>query len=344
TPRMTDKRWFSIDSQIDKNNVVINYDEPKGTDGQKLHVGLALNLDSLYVYPLILQNPYKQMDHRVFTAKGVIKHNKTTKQFIFGDSSKVLLGGTRGNILTFNEGNGKITMEGRFDMDRGFKKSVVFDSYGQSSTTAGEIGPVKFDLIAGLNIPLPEKCLTIIANDLGVYSDIMPEVDNDKKWIPNALAGLVSNEKQFDKVIRNFENNLEISLPKEVSYNFFFNKLPMKWNETLGSFTTNGTVGIGSVAGKTIDRMNKVYIEILMLPTGDIFNLYIESPGENWYYVSYKNGLVRTVSSSPEYNEVLLCMKKKDSKIKLANGQSIELALDEIAAANFFRRRIKANK
>lgn len=162
--------------------------------------------------------------------------------------------------------------------------------------------------------------------------------------MPSALAGLVTNDKQYDKVLKNYENNLEISLPKEVSYNFFFNKLPMKWNDVLGSFTTNGTVGIGSVAGKTIDRMNKVYIEILMLPTGDIFNLYIESPGENWYYVSYKNGLVRTVSSSPEYNDVLLSMKKKDSKIKLANGQSIEMALDEAAAANFFRGRMKANK
>ncbi|MEM7101834.1 MAG: hypothetical protein AAF502_01810 [Bacteroidota bacterium] len=342
SPQMSNPSWFSINSKIDRNDVVISYEKPRDVLGNRLHVGLAINQDSVAVYPRVMEIPWKQMDHKIFTATGVIKHDRKNNKFLFGDSSKVVMGQTRGNLLTFNEASGKISMEGQFDFDKGFKNNIVMDAAG-TSVTFHKGGPVSFNLIMGLNLPIPEKCMLLLANDLYEYGDNLPDVDNFDDWVKGAITELVADDKKLVKTFANMDNELEIALPKEVNYNIFFNKFPMKWNEETLSLTTAGSVGIGTINGKGIHKVIKCKAEVLMLPTGDIFTLYIESPSDHWYYFSYKNGLMKTLSSNEQYNQVLLDMKKKDSKIKMPNGDAVEVTLDNTNSVNYFRSRMRSN-
>ncbi len=339
--RLKNPPWFSTKSLIDRNKVIVKYKKPKTPDGGHLRVGLAFNQDTVALYNRVMERPIKAMDQRVFNAEGIVYHDKKRQQFLFGDSLKIFGADIKkGNKLVFNENSGKIEMEGIFDFDSGFKENLIFDIAGTASAQHRTYD-TQFKVIAGLDVPLPEKCLLALADDLIANSESLPDVENFDPWVEKALAELIDQPKQLEKVLQKMKTNLEIDLPKESTYKFFLSKLPFKWNEETLSFTSLGSTGVGSIGGKTINKVVRCYIEILNLPTGDVFTMYLESPSEMWYYINYDNGVLKTISSNEAYNEVLLSMKKKDAFVKMPSGQTIEITIDNVNAVNFFRSRMR---
>ncbi len=330
--------WFSIDSKVDRKNVVIEYDEPKNLAGSKLHVGLCMNADSAHVYPVVMGVPKRRKDIKIFTATGVMKHDKGRKQFMFGDSSQVVLPGKRGNKLVVDEGSAKVVAEGQFNFDSGFKGDVAIKTAGKAISHNGQ---TNFDLIAGINMPLPEKLLTIIADDLYGFGDELPDIDISDEHIQHSLAEFISDDKKLEKVIDGYNNSLLVTLPKEEEYSFFFSKLPLKWNENTNSFTSK-LVGISSINNKPVEKIVSCYFEIKMLSTNHSITMYIDSPSDDWYYIQYKNGFIKTLSSNEEYSSGVLDIKKKD-RVKTPDGNYIEVQLEKLENVRYFSGKMRTN-
>jgi len=330
--------WFSVNARVDKENVAIAYKDPVTVDGAKLHVGLMMNVDSAHVYPANMSASKVGRDVQIFDATGVLKHDKKRKQFVFGDSSQVILNGKRGNKLTVNEVSGKVTAEGSFDFDKAYKDNIHIKTAG---VAVWEDGIAKFDLIGGLNLPLPARLLEILADDLYGYGDELPDIDVNDKYIDHAIAEFVSDDKKVDRIMADYRSGGYLTLPKEDDYPFFFTKLPLRWNENTYSFTSK-FIGISSIGGKPVEKIVKCYFEVKMLNSIPSFTMYIDSPSDDWYYISYKSGRIATLSSNEEYSGAVLDMKKRD-RVKAPNGEYLDIVLDKLENVRYFSGKMKNN-
>ncbi len=342
TPKLLRTDWFSINTKVDRKNVMLEFENPKNSDGIKLHAGILLNLDSAYVYPSVLANPWKRKDMKLFTANGLLKHDKAKSLFMMGDSAKVATGVRRGNMLTFDETDGEIIAEGKFKFDKGFFGNLSIDAAGITKTNLENSQNIKFDLMMGINLPLPEKMLNIIADDLYGYGADLPDVNLTAKHVPNALAEYIKDDKILERAITSVNNGFSLVMPKESKYSLFFNKIQMGWDRDILSFVNSKKVGIHSINGKSIEKMITAYVDIQKIfGQQDKLSILIESPSDEWYFIQYQNRQLKTISSNEEYNDVILSAKKKDLKTKMDDGGYLEIDLSSVQAMNFFRARMR---
>ncbi len=342
-PKLTNAEWFSIDSRIDKDKVVIPYNRPQNEEGKRLEVGLRIEYDSTLIYPLVLNPPYSQRDIEVFSAVGIMKANDTQEVFYFGDSTKVLNGSKRGNMLTFRNKDGKVTTEGIYTL--GAKMNgLTTKAAGQSVSYYGE-NKVLMELMIGIDFPIPDRLMSLMVRDLETSSANVPDANYKSDYFSNALAEFILDDKKLEKAGKDLEEYERLFLPKEIAanYTFLFGNVPMVWNSEVQSFLSKGnTLGLSYIKGTPINKQTKAYIEFRMTRQADEMNVYIEAASGNYYYFNYRitegNGIVSIYSSNVSFMENYNAMKKKELQFK-SNNIDVMVMPTEAGAVTYFLRR-----
>ncbi len=333
--------WFSIKSKVDKKNVLLEFKKLVNQDGIKLHSGLLVDLDTALVYPSIMRAPRARKDMKFFTAHGIVKHDKSSNQFIMGDSAKVAAGALKGNKMVFDENSGAIICEGRYNLDKGFFKNVSLITAGKVQTSFVNKEKVRMELMMAIDLPLPDKLLEVIANDLNSYTSDLPQITYGSH-VDNTLAEFISEEKLYNRAVTSAKEGFSFALPEKEQHDFFISKLNMKWDRDLLGFQSKGKIGLHSINNKKIERMISGYLEIQKIfGQQDKFSILIESPSEDWYYITYQNRILKTVSSNESYNDVLFSLKKNELKTKMKDGGVLEITLADPMDMNFFKGRMR---
>ena len=102
-----------------------------------------------------------------------------------------------------------------------------------------------------------------------------------------------------------------------------------------------------SIGGQPINKTLNMYISYKMPGGGeDKFSIYLKASPDLWYFFSYQpnpegGADLNVVSSSSKFNDVILSLKAKDTKIKMPDGKTVEVALVNASSAeslvNFVR-------
>lgn len=342
------QEWFGIDSKVDKKDVSIEYETPKNPAGQPLFVGLFLDTDTMELYPTILAPKRNPNDQSIFSATGVLKFNNTENTYMFGDSARVLGDAEAGKLFTVSEKNAKVVASGRFDFNRGFNKSnlpdVLVDVVGDFSFFLNANSDFLFETSMNLDFYLPQSLRDVIVNDLQSNDDLIDKVlyasiKNEK--LHQHMKNYITDDKKFDKMWKKVEDDERLQLPNDYNHTFFFVNNKLLWSPKTQSFITKGKrLQLGSIGGKHVGQNVKGYIEILNDPSrGDAMTFYIVSPNGDWYYFSYQNGFVKTVSSNPDYNNAASSLKSKDRRVRTANGNWIEIVIGSPGEYSSFKNK-----
>ncbi len=359
SPILPNASWFSINAEADKKNLSIPFKNPKNYDGQKIEAGIFLSKETAKLYPCFLMPKYFTKDRAIFEAKtdgqGLFKHDKKADQLRFGDSTVVLNPEINGNLLSLGNKSGRFNASGKLNIGSGLKyvsalsageiKGIVNENTGNSDVEMME-HDMEVKAMLGLNIDIPEKLLKVIITDLQSSSFDARPVDyvKDEKFFSKALATFIEDKKILETEISEMKS-LGLDLPSKYNpFAFLFSQLDLKWNSEYQSFINEkDKVGLGSVSGVPINRILKCYIEFKM-PSNedDRVYMYLVSPSEDWYFFSYKGGILSTVSSNTRYNDILLGMKSKELIKKMKDGEFYEIQPLNPNSAQLFVNRIKA--
>lgn len=339
-------QWFGINSLIDKKNVAIDYDVPQNPEGQSLYVGLFLGMDSLYLYPCILAPKDAPTDRSVFSAKGMIKFNQKDQMYMFGDSARVVGDSETGKLFTVSEVNSKVTAEGSFDFSEGFNREglppVGVECIGDFSFFMDKESDFRFDMTTLIDYYVPEQLSAIIIEDLLSNEETQEEIlytSVRNKRLKYRMAEYVTDEKEYEKMWKKTADDNKLILPDVLKHTFFFSKMILKWSDKTQSFMSQGNLQLASIQGRHVGQILKGAMEVQMDPTrGDVLNLYFTSPNGDWYFFQYTNGILMTASSSPDYNNAVTNLKRKDSKVKVGDG-TFEVVIGNSAMYSQFRQR-----
>ncbi len=328
--------WFAIDSKVDKRDVSIEYDLPKNPAGDIMHVGLFLDLDTMDLYPAVLSPKRHLEDRSIFSATGVLKFDNEKYVYKFGDSSRVLGGSEIGKLFTVSEKNSKVTASGRFDFNLGFNTpaapTILVDVIGDFTFFLNSRSDYLFETTMNLDFYLPQVLRDIIVTDLQSNDEVIDKllyasIKNEKLY--EHMKNYILDDKKFERLWKKVEDDERLQLPHDFEHTFFFTNNPLLWSQKTQSFVTKGKrMQLASIGGKHIGQVVKAHLEIMNDPArGDALTFYIVSPNGDWYYFSYQNGFLKTVSSNPDYNNAISSLKSKDKRVKTANGNYMELAI-----------------
>ncbi|BDS11045.1 hypothetical protein [Aureispira anguillae] len=345
------QEWFGIESKVDKRDVSIEYETPKNPAGEFMYVGLFLDLDTMDLYPAILSPKRNPTDRSIFSAVGVLKFDNEENMYLFGDSARVLGDAEAGKLFTVSEKNAKVVASGRFDFDKGFISATApdfgVDVVGDFTFFLNTKSDYLFETSANLDFYLPQSLRDVIVNDIQSNDELIDKVlyasiKNEK--LHQHMKNYITDDKKFDRMWKKVEDDERLQLPNDFSHTFFFINNKLLWSSKTQSFITKGRrLQLASIGGKHVGQVLKGHLEIMNDPArGDALTFYIISPNGDWYYFSYQNGFLKTVSSNPDYNNAISSLKNKDRRVRTANGNWIELMIGSPGEYSSFKNKASA--
>lgn len=348
-PALLGAEWFSINERINKDTVLIPYNRPRNELGKRLEVGIRIEYDSTEIYPLVMTSPKSQRDIKVFDAVGVIKPDNVAKVFYFGDSTKVLNGAKRGNMVTFRNADGKVTTEGTYKLAQKLD-GLNIKATGQSISYYDQ-NRIQMELMLGVGFQIPEKLMTIMIRDIETNAFDVPEADYNGDYFQNALAEFLPKDKELEKANSELGQFNRLFLPKDITnqYSLIFGHVPMVWNREVQSFLSKGsTLGLAYINGTPISKQTKAHVEFRMTRQSDEMNVYIESAGGNYYYFNYRitegKGVVSVFSNNTNFMDSYKGIKKKELQFKTKDIDVVVLPTGPGAVTYFLRRAALANE
>lgn len=163
------------------------------------------------------------------------------------------------------------------------------------------------DVLLSLNFPFDDKLLGMMADSINGKS--LPGSDGlDAFYLPALKKKLASND--FEKIAN------EVSLygaprkvPDKLIKSLVFSQLKLKWNPSTRSFVSQGSIQLANIGKTQINKKLEGFVELEKSRSGDAFTVYLMLNSKEWYFFSFKNGVMQSLSSSNTFNSALMEIK-----------------------------------
>ena len=358
-PNLPTTEWFSTNFEGDKNNLILNFNEPKTYKGYPVRCGLFINGERGNVYPSIMASLPAVKDRPILDARGMMKYDEDNNNFIFGDSLKVISDYKQGKLLKYNVVNNDVLFEGPLNIGSGLKHvDLKTAGYGRTSvkmkgdTSSVANNVLEVDAMASVDFYFPEKVMKIMINDLkqSTFDASTPNYQKNIVQFGRTLSEFIPDSKKLFGTMAEVQAKNYLDFPKkDNTFKFLLSELNLKWDADYRSFVTRKSKnGLYSVNGEYIDKLVEMYLEVRMPPNeDDRFYIYIKSPSDYFYFFGYKEGIMNVSSNNQKFVDALMGLKSKEliRTIKKKGDEEddvYEIAPVDVATANRFLMRAKA--
>jgi hypothetical protein len=115
--------------------------------------------------------------------------------------------------------------------------------------------------------------------------------------------------------------------PEKLEVPFFLGDIRYRWNSSRKAYVSYGDIGIANINKKQVMKYVKGKIVISKKLTGNEITIYLQLDKDNFYYFNYKKGLLKTFSSSEEFNKIISDTKKDETKSKKKGMQDYQYVM-----------------
>lgn len=348
------RQWFTLFAEVDKNDPTLRVKNAKNADDDPMVAGFYIFRETGEAYPRVMLPALSRVDRPLIDCKDVIKYDAKTDRFTFGDSLRVVGGAEKGAKMVFDNRVGTIQAEGPINIGSGLEYMKIkaagrlkSDFNTVTDTTTFE---VTGEIMTGVELPIPKILLDLVVNDLKLASFDAPGAvyNTNSAFYQPTVHEFVSEEKEWAEMQANLRINAILLPKKDDKFTFVFGRHAVRWNNEYAAFVTmDDKFPLISIAGQPINKNLTMFISYKMPGGGeDKFSLYLKASPDLWYFFSYQpnpdgGADLNVVSSSTKFNDLMLSMKAKDTKIKMPDGKIVEVALVNASSAeslvNFVR-------
>lgn len=307
---------------------------------------------------------FQRKDRTIMDGRGVFRYSQAKDEFIFGDSSKVLLGAKTGTKITFQNKYSKLIGEGPLHIIPSMKYAkakfsgiIETEFLNEEAYKTAEIdsltmmvkapGTTTFvTATAGIIFDkIPEKLLRIAAADLQASSFDAPDIsyfDTDE-FYAYTIAEFIPDLKDYISVTADMKSRTLLMPTKYNPYSIFLSRIRLKWDAENQSFVSiEPRIGVNSVAGMPINKQLTGYAEFKMPATeDDRCYIYLKTNSELFYFFGYNGGILSVTSNNPRFREEFDAIKEKDRIFKMPDGETLELQFVEPGTATTFINRVQ---
>jgi hypothetical protein len=330
------KSYLKFSGEIDPAEIFIPIPEnPIDVEGKSVVNAVMYSPDTSGVYSGFVSPKSTRNDKEIISANGFLTFDKETGEYRISSKEKLIEQNLPGNYLSLNLESCTVYGEGKFDIGADFGQ-VEFKTVG-NATHFSVNDSASIRLMSTLNFYFEDKALRKMVSDIEVYLNTLAAVDFSSASFKKGLTEIMGKEKS-DKAIAELELNGKFRrFPDELEKSFFFSDLNFVYNGKLKSFVTVGHLGISNILKQELNRYVPGMIKIdKMKSGGDRITLYLELDNSTWYYFEYFKGVMKAVSSNPEFNQIIKEVKAKKRKMDVEKGPSYQYILGNEKLKNTF--------
>ena len=259
-------------------------------------------------YSTFLSTKKRAKDVEFFSANSNVYYNNDLNSYIVGglDSSS--------NYLILDEKTCSVTGNGILDLNFNLGR-IKTTSVGNIFNKKGEIG---FEGFLFLDFDFSDDALEIMAND--IFSAPGDEIFEYDINYENNLSRLLGKSAKEDLMIDLEINDAFEKLPKKMNQTISMTKINFVWNKKNESFISQKNIGLGNIKETQVNGMLNGHILIEKGRNTDILTLYLQTEFYDEYYFTYKSGVMRAISTNPEFNAAITDVKDTKRKSKSVQG------------------------
>ncbi|MBN2681870.1 MAG: hypothetical protein JXR58_05145 [Bacteroidales bacterium] len=312
-----EKPWVKFSAQIDPNEIYIPVSKaPLNINNLPLGVGMYESQDSSKVYPAFLSKLKNQRDHEFITADGFMHFEKATGKYKISNKEKLVEFNLPGNYMSIHKSICNAYAEGKLNMggNMGQVKNEAVGSINMDLTS----NTVEFDLLWAFDFLFDENAMKMMKDRIANSSGENVAVDRDvyTKGLYEILGKDEAEKIMPDLSLYGYFKKF----PKVFEHTIFFTDLKMEWNPVLGSYTSKGPIGIGSMGNTQINKMVNGMIELEKKKSGDILTIYLAF-GSDWFFFQYRSNQMVGISSVPAFNDIFKELKPEKCSMDVPKGQ-----------------------
>jgi len=165
------------------------------------------------------------------------------------------------------------------------------------------------DIFASFNFLFDDKLLSLMADSINASG--LPGGGGLEDFYLTAAKDQM-NASDFERIAN------EVALygaPRKVPEQFIkslvFSHLKLKWNPATRSFVSIGPLNLTNIGKTQVNKAVNGFIEIEKTRSGDAFSIYLMLNSKQWFYFTYKSGIMQSLSSSDVFNTDLMSLKEE---------------------------------
>ena len=318
--------WFRFEAEIQKDQIFIPIAEDLRNDANgRIQTSMMLAGDSVHIYPAVFDRQKHYSDLAMINTTGYLTYNNDLRQYQISTMEKLRDLTLPDNIISINphtcivEGHGDITLSeglGQFTMV----------NYGRITHDLHQ-NELELDIVMGLDFFFLNQALGMVESNIRESEHTDSLNINRFKYV--SFLQKKTNRETSQRLIAEFlEDGAFRRFPPELNHGFFFADLRMKWDQATQTFHTTRPLGLGNMERFPINMYVDGFIELRKQRGNDVFNMILmpgglpdEGLGLNWFFFTYSGGIMQTIASSNDYNDMIRNVNPRRRRMDVERGE-----------------------
>lgn len=299
---MMGTQGLSFQKRIYPDSIYIPYDQAAEED--KLQSGLLLDQQTKEIYPSFLGKKHNPADKALFEASGYLTYNYDQHQYVITKDSFSHMDSGKVHKLVYNSDQLKLTTKGpinlHFDNDKVDLRSAGIMEYRLHDSTHA------IDLTMGLDFPFSNNALQIVADSINKLAFYQSKSNDKRDAGIIGISHLIKNPEVRQKIVDELKSFGALIANEDYQPNFLLSDVQLQWNPERKAFINDGTLGLGTILNKEINKEIDGYISLEILRNKELKFMVKGSEG-NFYYFNFtdKNNKMEYEASDPFFSDAL---------------------------------------
>jgi len=308
--------WLKYTNDGEDKQVKINLETAVSDNGVPLSSGLHLDKRTNQLYTSFISKKFTQTDHDFFVADKNFNYDLDSNEFQVGNANRLAGNSKQGNNLRYNDSTSTLRYEGKFNFlevnEKNTNVKMVSAGSGEADLTIPEY---KFNTLLSFYFNLNSKITAAMAANIKSVCEVlpmdsssfMPELELAKNEDLYNKIGSIAGQKGIDsyKTKAAFGAASINAITSEMAKSFTFTNVNLKWSQVYKSFYSVGPLVLTTIVKTDIKKTINGFIEVRKTKKGDVVTIYLEPTPNNWYFISYGDNRLSTISSSDDVNKVI---------------------------------------
>ena len=299
--------WVAFSRNINPKHVQFVIDTTTSTtDSLRARFGLALSPRRNNFYPMVLQHKESPSDIIAIESYGKLEFDTAQNTFRVGNDMR-LRGNENisGNYIQLDNKRCILSGDGILDLGTNF-----------TQTKFSTIGSFKHFIIPDstyFNIALifdfyfDKNALDMMLDSLRMIPGDVVDIENSPFNI--AIRNLLNrDDAQVLKQQLSLYGNMK-KMPDQIKGSVIFSDLNLVWDSDTRSYISKGKIGVGFIDERAVNKLLNGYLQIEVGRGGSAIHFYLETDRKTWYFFSFQNNIMQTISSDINYNERIATIK-----------------------------------
>ncbi|WP_430811816.1 MULTISPECIES: hypothetical protein [unclassified Carboxylicivirga] len=310
--------YIRFDAPIDPKDVKIPIgEELQNFEYENIYKDFFITKDSSHVYSSFVEDRKDYSDVPMINAAGYLVYNDEEKAFDIASEEKLANPDTTGALMRFSEA--ACNIQGHGNIELGIDLDQVKTRSSGTIIHNRDDNKIVLSTMMGIDFFLNDEALDVLYRS--VISSSAKTSGLSKEVFTRRLAEWIGTKKAVKAAEERGATGAGQALPNSYQPMLLFSGIDFVWDTGERSFIANGKADLAYLKQFVANKEVSVMAEITRKRSGNSLEMYLEFDEQTWVYFVYKNSMMQTLCSNPEYNTIIKELDADDRKQKVGLGE-----------------------